>query len=133
MLLALLVIFEERKHSLFVPHALLATGISFVLTELVIKNIFGRIRPLSLYTSFFTACPSSFSFPSGHATIAFASATVFSYYDKRRIVFYYILATCIAFSRLYLGCHYLSDLLVGALLGFFVAKTVLNFSFRARR
>jgi undecaprenyl-diphosphatase len=56
---------------------------------------------------------STSSFPSGHATFAFAYATLLgSVYGKGR--YFYAFALLIAFSRLYLGQHYPSDILSGA-------------------
>jgi undecaprenyl-diphosphatase len=56
------------------------------------------------------------SFPSGHATLAFAYAAALSrLYGRGRVL--YSLAAVIALSRLYLGQHYPLDLLGGAALG----------------
>lgn len=60
------------------------------------------------------------SFPSGHATLAFAYASTLTWIYGRRRVFY-SLALVIAFSRLYLGQHYPLDLAAGAALGLFSA------------
>lgn len=66
------------------------------------------------------------SFPSGHATGAFSLATIFSNkYPRFRIPFY-ILATTIGISRIYLGSHYPSDVLIGALIGYTVSRIVLK-------
>ena len=57
------------------------------------------------------------SFPSGHATGAFAMASVAgARYGSLRIPVY-LLASTVAFSRVYLGRHYPSDVLVGAGIG----------------
>lgn len=56
------------------------------------------------------------SFPSGHATLAFAYAFTLSGIYGRR-VFFYSLALLIALSRLYLGQHYPLDIAAGAALG----------------
>lgn len=57
------------------------------------------------------------SLPSGHAAIAFSAATILGYrYPKWRIPLY-IGAGLVGFSRIYLGRHYTSDVLTGAVIG----------------
>lgn len=132
-LLIFLIVWEQKKHKRFFWQLSIAILSTFVLTEFLLKNIFERTRPTALYLTFFTSCPSTFSFPSGHSAVAFAASTVFSHYDKKRIVFYYILAFLISLSRIYLGCHYLIDLLGGAIVGIFVANLALHLTFKKKR
>ena len=59
-----------------------------------------------------------FSFPSGHSGASFAAATaIFCTMPKKYGVAALILAALIAFSRLYVGIHYPTDVLVGILDG----------------
>lgn len=86
------------------------------------KLIFHRPRPL--YPVYLE---NSFSFPSGHATVAIALYGFIIYYLLRNtkklinrtisLFFGLILITAIGFSRLYLGVHYLSDVWAGCLSG----------------
>lgn len=67
----------------------------------------------------------SAAMPSGHAAIAFAWATVLAGDEPALAIPAYGLATAIGFSRMYVGVHYPSDVLVGALLGYGTGLAVL--------
>ena len=71
---------------------------------------------------------SNSSFPSGHSTGAFALATVFSHQYPKLAIPCYTAATGIALSRVYLGRHYPSDVLAGAVIGYTFGKMTLYFS-----
>lgn len=60
----------------------------------------------------------SYSLPSGHAALAFATATSISLADRRTAVPAYAWATTVSAARLWHGVHYPSDVLAGAALGF---------------
>lgn len=89
-----------------------------------IKVAVGRIRPCRAIEGIrlIIPCPKSFSLPSGHAISSFAFALPLFYMTRGYILFAgrlfpLILASLIAFSRLYLGVHYPTDVLAGAVLG----------------
>ena len=65
--------------------------------------------------------PSTYSFPSGHATVSFACATVLALAVPRLRLPLFALATLISFSRVYVGVHYPFDVLAGAALGVAIA------------
>lgn len=93
--------------------------IGLLLGEGILKHVICRPRPFMQYhdITILIPAPSTFSFPSGHTLSSFSAATaLFGYYHRTGIGMY-CMAALIAFSRLYLGVHYPSDVLAGLLLG----------------
>ena len=102
---------------------LLSLIISSILVDEILKNMFRRIRPFNVMLDLMALVPKpgSYSFPSGHTTTAFAAATVIAIFLPRKYgILGYILAALIGFSRMYLGVHYPTDVLVGIILGIFI-------------
>lgn len=93
----------------------------WLLVDGVIKNLVQRTRPFHAIEALepLIAHPQSFSFPSGHSGSSIAAATVlFMGLPRTWGIAAVILGIAIALSRLYVGVHYPSDVLVGALIGF---------------
>ena len=82
----------------------------------VIKLLARRPRPVLEGLPPLGGAPSSLSFPSAHATSSFAVATAMTRVEPVAALTV-ILATALALGRPYLGMHYPSDVLAGALLG----------------
>lgn len=85
----------------------------------ILKELVKRIRPCNELADVITplGCTGSYSFPSNHALNNFAAATFYSrLYPKLKWILF-IIASLIAISRVYLGLHYPSDILGGAILG----------------
>lgn len=85
----------------------------------VIKEIFERVRPCNVLKDVIAplGCNGTYSFPSNHALNNFAAATFFSrLYPKFKWILF-VTASLVAISRVYLGLHYPSDIIAGAILG----------------
>jgi undecaprenyl-diphosphatase len=82
----------------------------------VVKLIVKRPRPVLEGLPPLGGAPSSLSFPSAHATSSFAVATAMTRVDPLGGLAF-VLAFALALGRPYLGMHYPSDVLAGALLG----------------
>ncbi len=99
---------------------ILALMFSLLVNNLLLKNIVERSRPFDVIEALtpLVERPRDFSFPSGHTASSFAAAGVFF----RRLpkwlgVPALLLAVLMGLSRLYVGVHYPTDVLVGLLSG----------------
>lgn len=110
-------------------HVLIATGFSFLaglaLNQLILLFVH-RMRPYDAGLTHLIVAPSmDFSFPSDHATAVFAIAAAFLLHGfHRRGLVFLAAALLIAFSRVYIGTHYFSDVLGGAATGVIAAILV---------
>ena len=113
----LLLIFRSRR--ICGATMLGGMGIGYLISTVAIKNLVARLRPFQVREEIelIAAAPSGFSFPSGHALNSFIAATILMYYDKRLGIPALVIASLLAFSRLYLYVHFPSDVLAGMALG----------------
>lgn len=121
-ILILLFMYEEHRNGRFMWFFVLALTATFIIT-ISLKLFIGRPRP----PSFLYVCPLDFSFPSMHASLAFCAASILGLFDKRRRAYYFAIAIAIAFSRIYLECHYFFDVIAGVLIGLTVGRVARNF------
>ncbi|MBD3253317.1 phosphatase PAP2 family protein [Candidatus Pacearchaeota archaeon] len=126
--LTTLFLWNENKRRWIIPlifSFLLSSGIIFL-----IKIIFKRPRPfqegiVSVFSVVFYFLGNSFntwnfSFPSFQAAIVFAAFPILMKEFKKLRYFWFAFACLAAFSRVYFGVHYLSDILAGAVIGYII-------------
>jgi undecaprenyl-diphosphatase len=100
-----------------IVEALTAACIGLAVSGLI-GDLFYRDRPFVTHAVFqLIKHPANASFPSDHAIGAFVIATTIWLFRRKDGMFWLILAACIAFSRVWTGVHYPSDVLAGALIG----------------
>jgi len=99
---------------------------SYYVTD-VLKNIFARPRPFTLvpYSHILVSKVEGYSLPSGHAAMAFMAALILSRFFKRPALFF-TLAALVAFSRVYIGVHFVTDVLAGAIIGILIGYILLR-------
>jgi len=129
----LFLIFKKKKASFL-------TLITFVFSGLVaqlIKNIAHNPRPKlffkpDVYVHFIdgVTVSNNFSFPSGHTTTAFAVVTLIVLIAEKKIIQLPLLliAILIGYSRIYLGQHFLLDVIAGAFIGAISALITVYFA-----
>ncbi|KAA2241322.1 phosphatase PAP2 family protein [Chitinophaga agrisoli] len=107
---------DMRQNALYIASSCAVT----TLLNTAMKLIFKRPRPFKLHVNFTPVyTPGGYSFPSGHTSSAFSSATALA----RAYPKWYIIAPAllwsgtVGYSRLYLGVHNPSDVAAGAVLG----------------
>jgi undecaprenyl-diphosphatase len=116
----------DRPH---LRHVLVAAGLSFLLglavNQLILLFVH-RVRPYDAGVTHLLIHPSADpSFPSDHATAAFAIAAVFLLHGMRKLgVWFLAAAALVAISRVYVGTHYVGDVLGGALIGISAAGLI---------
>ncbi len=117
----LLVLNKTRKVGAASAVALIIT---FLTVNLGIKNMVARTRPYEVIDGLINLVEkqSDFSFPSGHSAHAFAVGVVILIMMPKKIgVPIFVISILMAFSRLYVGVHYPTDVIAGAILGTIIA------------
>jgi undecaprenyl-diphosphatase len=95
------------------------------LTNTAVKTVFRRRRPAIEDLPALVKVPTSLSFPSAHSSSSFAAARGYSrVLPGRSGRALYGAAALMAFSRVYLGVHYPSDIAVGAGLGLAIGSAM---------
>jgi undecaprenyl-diphosphatase len=102
-------------------------ALSDQLNSSFLKFLVDRPRPCHELANvhLLVGCGSGYSFPSSHAVNNFAAAMVISYFLPRWTWAFFCYASVICFSRIYVGVHYPSDVIAGAMIGLVVGFLVI--------
>lgn len=134
--LALVALVAYRMRSavwLFLLAAVLSVGLADTISSKVFKPAVHRLRPcndpeMAGKVRLLTDCGKAFSFTSSHAANHFALAAFLSLtlagWMRGISAVLYIWAGSIAYGQVYVGVHYPSDVLAGAILGLFIGNIV---------
>lgn len=128
----LLIIPKTRKLGISASAALF---VEFLIVNVILKNAVARIRPYEVIPQLtcITSQATDFSFPSGHTGSVFAVATViFLEVPYRYGITALFLAALMAYSRLYVGVHYPTDVLAALFIGIFTGVLSCWFFFRRK-
>lgn len=128
--LALLCTKKYRKAGVAILVALLVMEVG---NNLILKTLFARPRPFNLDVTQYAwwheiykfpelvKRPTSYSFPSGHTSSAFAAGIALLWYNKKFGIPLTVFAAVMGFTRIYVEVHYCTDVLFGALVGIIYA------------
>ena len=124
--LVLLFIKKYRKQGLTV---IICIAACFVVNNIIIKNLVDRPRPFVTFEwlKAIIELPDDASFPSGHACASFAGAYALYKGCGKKTWWVFIGAALIAISRIYVGVHYPSDIIGGAIIGLVCSAVVYKF------
>ena len=106
-------------------YLLLLSFIISVILSFIIKLIVLRQRPNELLTyPFFNII--DYSFPSMHAAVVFSLLPILTKYLSKQKLFWIAFSFLVAFTRIYFGFHFLSDVVFGGFFGYFVGSYLLG-------
>jgi undecaprenyl-diphosphatase len=110
-------VFPSKREAAY--RMLLAGALTWGVSELALKPAFDRARPFEVDSSIsvIDARPVTESFPSGHAAMAVAYALAGSRMIPGSAWAWWTLAIIVAVSRVYIGVHWPSDVVGGAIIG----------------
>jgi undecaprenyl-diphosphatase len=140
LLILAMLIFGKKRERIAAVQVLIILAIGDASTNLLIKPLFGRIRPCNVFPQvhLLAGCSHSGSFPSSHVVNIFAAATILAFFYRRVWIIWLGIAVLVSFSRIYVGVHYPLDVLGGAFYGILwgvlvvvIAKRILKFSLRS--
>ena len=119
----LLLIPKTRKTAVCLLSAYI---LAYYIGDGLLKNLIARPRPCMLDESvaLIISRPTSFSCPSVHSMLAFASASSVFWFHKKAGIAALVFAALVGISRMYFFVHFPTDVLFGSALGFVIGTLV---------
>ncbi|MDF2610744.1 MAG: phosphatase family protein [Lachnospiraceae bacterium] len=123
-----MILIITKKYRYVGVMVLCALLLNFIVVDGILKNIIQRPRPFEAIPTLnlLIEKPLSYSFPSGHASSAFAAAGILIYGFKKYRFYIIALAGLMAFTRIYLTVHYPTDILAGMIIGLISSRIVIQ-------
>ena len=118
-LLTIILLIPKKTRKIGIASAV-SLVIGVIITNVALKNIVARTRPYEVVEglTLLVGKAHDYSFPSGHSCASFASAfAIYKTAPKKYGIAALVLASLIAFSRLYVGIHYPTDVIAGVVIG----------------
>ncbi|MEK6943061.1 MAG: phosphatase PAP2 family protein [Nanoarchaeota archaeon] len=119
------IIINYKSDRKFVQYLSMSLSASFLLS-FIMKITISSARPVEIAYPMLKGL--EYSFPSMHSMIAFSLLPVLLSKKSQLNRFFAVFAVLIAVSRIYLGYHYLSDVVFGAFAGYFIGDIMANIS-----
>ena len=115
-----------KKHRKMGVQVLISMLFTYIIGNLILKNIFARPRPCDIdaTVAMLISRPHGHSFPSGHSMNGMVAAVALFLNNKKIGIPALILACLIGFTRMYLFVHFPTDVLGGFAVGILVAIAV---------
>src|SRR3989339_707550 len=123
-LLGIILYFHDRKNFKFNFIFFLTILIIGGVVVQVLKYLFNRPRPLQRIADIKLLSPAfrEHGFPSGHTMAIFTAAVFLSKMIKKYSWLFFIVAAIVGISRIYVGVHFLSDVIGGAIIGICITE-----------
>lgn len=123
-----------RKYRMSGLQMLVAMALTFIVGNLILKNVFDRMRPCQVFVDAYNLTvkiPHDASFPSGHTMNGITGSVSLIFMDKRVGIPALVLAIAIAFSRMYNFMHWPTDIIGGLCIGL-ISAIFVNWVFQKR-